>query len=255
VIISRSNSCPKCGDDHGNSCYIVYHDGYHCFSCGASSRKSAESFAFRELRIAEERNLFIPHHTLDINEFSPQCLRWLYSYYVTDKLIKQNKIAFCPSIDRDESILFPVLIEDGNLVEYQRRFFPKNFYSSGGVKKTTFISGNHENTTYVLVEDYISAIRVGQFFNCLCLFGTSLTSLNKYWLTQHADKILVWLDNDEPGILAAKKIEGELIEYYRKLFRKHPMFYSDVEIKQIFTEKSPKELNDNAIKRTIEENL
>lgn len=253
MIISRSSSCPKCGDDHGNSCYIVYHDGWKCFACGASNRKSSDSFAFRELQALPERNLFVPEHTTNIRQFSLQTLSWLYSFYLTDSLIRQYKIAFCAEQGgKPESLLLPITFDGaGNVVEYQRRFFPKAFYSSAGVKKTTFITGEYNNNTVVIVEDFISAVRVGQFNTTLCLFGTSLTQLNKDWLCTHASKIILWLDNDEPGIQASNKIKGELITHYNKLFKKFPLLHEDTEILQVFSDKSPKELNDNKIKTTM----
>lgn len=246
MIVSRSTTCPYCGSDHMNSCYITYHDGAYCFSCGKGTKKSEEDFAFRPKElVSERRELFTPANTLNVNEFSPKVLSWLYSYFVYDNLIRDSRIAYSPATEwYDESLLFPV-----SNTEYQRRFFPKAFFSTSGVKQTVFVCGSQTANTVVLVEDYVSAIRVGQSAPTLCLFGTSCNKLLEQFIIQNYTDIYIWLDNDEPGINAAKKIEEQLTKAFHYKMLQKPFTYQQVaRVCNISTELQPKEYSDNQIK-------
>lgn len=252
-IISRSKDCHNCGANHSNLCYTVYHDGWYCYSCHTGSRKSSEHYVFRPQElVTEKKKLVVPANTLNINKFSVKALEWLYSYYVYDDLISNSRIAYCESTEHyPESLLLPVLFDqDNNLIEYQRRFFPKAFFSSSGVKDVVFISGKGDKL--IIVEDYISALRVGQHTPCLCLFGTSFkpnVMLNR--LMQYTD-ISIWLDNDEPGIVASDKIFKQLQKEYKIQAKLRPMLYqNDINIRQIKTQHSAKDYCDYEIKNII----
>ena len=211
MILARSNDCPYCGPGHSNSCYVQYSTGDHCYSCGSGSRKSAEHYLYRKLEAAKEKNLFIPDHTTSPKEFSPQCLKWLYTYYMYDESIIANNIAYCPpQADKPESLMFLLLDDKGLIRAYQRRFFPKAFFSSSEVRRSPYVVGGAALDEVVLVEDYISACRVAEACSSMCLFGTTLNKQNLDYLLENYSKITIWLDDDKPGIDAACKILAQL---------------------------------------------
>lgn len=248
MIISRSADCPFCGDGHSNLCYVVYDIGYHCFSCGAHGGKAPEYYAYRPVPpVKGKKDLFIPECTFNVSEFGSQVLSWLYNYYIYDNDIKQARLGYCPAqAGKDESLLLPIFNDKDELVAYQRRFFPKNFFSSPDVKEQIFIVGEGGDTLCI-VEDYISALRVGQHIPTLCLFGTSITTKAlRYMLKQYKNCIL-WLDGDQPGINAAHKI-GVDIEKEMRYNIIHKSYNNDsFTITNIRTERQPKEMSPTEI--------
>lgn len=206
--------------------------------------------------------LYIPKNTTNVSGFSPKVLEWLYSYYVYDELISNFQIAYCPPVRWfDESIILPIAFDDdGNVLEYQRRFFPKAFFSTSGVKDCVFIAGEGEKL--IIVEDYISAIRVGEHTSCLCLFGTNLLPNVLRYIVSNFTNASVWLDNDinpdgkNPGRVASQKIYQQLKKEYTIQAKLKPMLYqNDINISQIKTNLSAKEYSPNEIKNIISDNV
>jgi 5S rRNA maturation endonuclease (ribonuclease M5) len=246
MIVSRSSECPYCGSDHSNSCYIVYENGDYCFSCGGGTRKDATFYAYKpRIEIAAKKH-FVPEYTFNIKEFSPSVLKWLYSYYFDDTMIREARIAYCaPDSKHCESIIFPVVSEDNIITEFQRRFFPKGFYSTSNLKQYVYSSPRpHYNSTVVLVEDFISAQRVGQYCNTICLFGTKLTPQIIQELLLLWTDVKIWLDPDKPGQDSAEVIVKTLATQYQKQIRRFPLKnHTQINIENIVSSKQPKELS------------
>ncbi len=249
MIISRSNDCPRCGPNHANSCYFIFDNGDYCFSCHKGSSSPENAYAYRQLQLSTNTPspIYIPPHTLNPGEFSVTILRWLAQYYIYEKEIKQHKIGYvAPCNFYEESLLFPVIQENNTVKEWQRRFFPsKKFYSSPGLSNSVFVTNAHTDNYVVIVEDYISAIRMGQVANCLCLFGTKLNSVKLTYLFNYYRNILVWLDDDEPGQTSAKQIVHSLDKYMLYRGREHPFdpkSHTPFNVKNICY-KQPKELS------------
>lgn len=249
MILSRSHDCPRCGNGHSNLCYVVYTTGNWCYSCNTGSSKSSSDFAFQPSPVIARKSLIIPEHTFKINEFSTTVLEWLYSYHVYDDLIRKYHIAYCPAqAGKDESVILPLLDgETSVIVEYQRRYFPKAFESSPGVRRHLFINGEATSHSVWLVEDYISAIRVGAICPSLCLFGTDLSLDKTNYLIRNYKNIIIWLDNDGPGIVASNKIKL----YLDKISMNYA--FKSINIKELTTEKQPKEYTPHEIKTMIKQ--
>lgn len=252
MILSRSKDCPYCGNDHSNECFIQYENGHHCFSCGQGSRKDSTHYAFRpQIEEPESNGIVLAKYTSNIKEFSTEALDWLYGNYIYETTIKKYNIVYCPPQNgKDESIILPL---DKDLNQYQRRFFPKNFYSTPGVKKTLFVPGQDlGSTSLCIVEDYVSAIRVGEAMTTLCLFGTSVTNEQLDYVVSKYDSIYIWLDDDEPGINAAAKLADKLEKAYTDHYEKFSFSQAeDISIYNISTKEQPKQLSPNAILKTL----
>lgn len=229
MIISRSNTCKWCGPGHTNSCYIVYTDGAHCYSCGKFERTDAE-FNFMPKR----RAVYVPEITYNPKQFSLNVLMWLNQYYIYDDLIKLHNIGYVPAEGgKDESLIFTV----GDTGEFQRRFFPKAFYSSEKVKQQIYVTGP-ESKAIVVCEDVLSTIRVGGAgFTSMCLFGTSANPEQiRHIVTKYTETICIWLDPDEAGIKGALKLKATLESNQSK----YP-FMINPKIKIITSDLQPKE--------------
>ena len=235
MIISRSRDCKWCGPGHENSCYVVYTDGAHCYSCGKSERKDAD-FNF----LPKRKAVYVPEITYNPKQFSLNVLTWLNKYYVYEDLIKLHRIGYVPAEGgKDESLIFNI----GDSGEFQRRFFPKAFYSSEGVKQQLYVVGP-QSRKIVVCEDVLSSIRVaGAGYTALCLFGTSANPEQlRHILTRYTEMVSIWLDPDEAGVKGAEKLKN-ILEINQ---RKYP-FTIKPEIRIIVSDLQPKEYTNDEI--------
>ena len=70
--------------------------------------------------------------------------------------------------------------------------------------------------TIVLVEDMISAAKVGRFMNCAALLGTNLTHKQVAFLTAHYNEVIMMLDPDAIGkSLLFSKQYGSLFDSFK----------------------------------------
>ena len=202
TYLSSHKECPSCGDNHKGNPYCLYENGAHCFSCGYT-KSYDRSFSIQESRKVSIPEL--PNLKSRMEEFTLENQLWLNKYYITKDHVGQYHISEAP----DGALVFCNIDNNGDVTHYQMRYntIPRRILSKG--PKTPSIS-SIEASTIVLVEDYLSHIRVGELFDTACLWGTKasydfLKSLLPY------TTILVWLDNDSQkeinsGQIAAKKI-------------------------------------------------
>jgi DNA primase len=246
-------SCPFCLNGKSTPCFAIYENGYFCFTCNAKKSCDALEYAFRPSS-TQAIALKVPNITCD---FSPNVLQWLYKYYVFEDKIKKYGIYYIPEDGMvSESLLFGTYINK-ELVFWQRRFFPSKRFITGGDKNTPFLIRSEKDTHYsdtiVLVEDFISAIRVGEHANVLCLWGVHI-NYNMSKLLQNLDmNILVWLDPDEAGQTAAQELVSKLSKnmhycsVYRAFAVREPRTISNLE-----TVKQPKDYCDAEIASILE---
>ena len=108
--------------------------------------------------------------------------------------------------------------------------------------------------TVVLVEDYLSAIRVGQHYDTYCLWGTKCSYEFLKELFDSYETVLVWLDNDETkeinsGQEASKKICKMVnsILSYKNRKRLVPLW----QVVNVVTDMDPKCYSDSEIKNIL----
>lgn len=239
--------CPACGGGHKSKPFAVYSDGYHCFSCGLHKRAE---YNYITKAKKDSSSFTLPTLEHDPQKFGVVVRKWLMQYHVTDDLIRQHGICEAP----EDSVFMPVYIDD-KLVRYSRRWInPRRDYMDGDYYTKPM---NHvDSKCVVLVEDFISYIRVGTQYSACCLFGTNCNNEVLTEFLKQYDTIIVWLDNDtgrrdgrNPGQDAAKKIISRLqnIVYkkfalsnkvvYNVITENDPKFYTDSEIRGILNEK------------------
>lgn len=249
TYISSHKECPNCGGEHKGKPFCTYPNGYHCFSCGFS-KNADRSFLIREIQPTVPE---FPDSIWNPNAFSLQNLAWLLEYYVSDSEIRKFRIGET----LDGALIFPYIV--GNqVICYQTRLnsTPRRIQSYGA--KVPALFSNQESRTLVIVEDFISAIRVAEQTDAVCLWGTKAPFLSlQEWIKKY-DSIVVWLDNDNSketnsGQIAAKKIceTLERILYFRN--RKRGFGGGDQkEIKNLATEMDPKCYSNNELKNILQ---
>ncbi len=260
-LLISTGACPFCGNGNNTPCFAQYSDGYKCFSCGVTKTQDTNNYAFRPTMKTCDKKLDVPEHTQNIREFSPSVLQWLYKYYVYDDLIKKHGISYV-KYDKfnqfeGESLLFPQFHED-KLVFYTRRFFPSKQFIIRGDKSTPLIIKCVHNVCnkVVIVEDFISAIRLAEHVHTVCLSGVHMNFSCRKFLESLTYNVEIWLDPDEAGQEASKIILSQLsksMQYgsrYRAFQNREsrtieirstalqPKDYSPQELKQILGEKN-----------------
>jgi len=174
----------------------------------------------------------------------PEALEWLFKYFIFEDTIRKYKIGYIPAKHR---IILPLFDRDGNLCYYvTRALIPGDvkYLTPPNAKKPLYTIENSRNQALVLVEDFISTIRIGKNYNVAFLQGTSLS---RELLKHIADKythVVTWLDSDAAGQGAARKIEKQIRAYEDSILETRiytrPEALEPIKITNVCTEKDPK---------------
>ena len=240
-------SCPHCDSGHRSACYAEYVDGYKCFSCGVSKSYNSHRMAVMgRTRPTIKPGLNIPKSSPRVSEWPVSILKWLYKYYVFDDVIKKHNISY---VEDTNSLLYKV-VENNEVVFAQTRKFPK--FIRGVGPKHIYKTNNGHNTV-VIVEDYISAIRLAENnVDAICLFGTSINDSDVKPVLDRWDNVVIWLDGDAAGIKGCKSIEKKLNKQINENKLRFPLRYpQEWSIVKIRSEKDPKTYSDNEIKERL----
>ena len=225
-MLIETSHCPFCGNGHKTPCFARYSDGYKCYSCGAYKRSDRR---------------FIPkdkpmHWNIELPELCPSMglsgLQYLYQYYVTDAVIRKYRIvqAF------DGSLIFPVSINN-EVVFYVRRWLHRKIVKNvGNIVRPIFGEGE----TLVIVEDFISAIRVAETTSCLCLFGTKCDYKTIHKIISQYNQIVIWLDGDKAGQTSASNLRLQLRKQIKHTRNTRRFDDKDIKITNLCTKKDPK---------------
>jgi DNA primase len=126
----------------------------------------------------------------------------LHKYEITQEEIKIFQFGWSPSYKR---LILPVFNPKGELIYWQGRTFlpvtkdnPKYLnIRQSGAKNIYFQRTCPDNpTTICIVEDILSAIKVGRVCNSLALLGSYLPSALIKILSTY-DRVYLWLDADK----------------------------------------------------------
>jgi len=177
--------CPEC-DSRDN--LGVWDDGHKfCFGCGyyipATMVKTLDEIQ-ESLRLQQQQkettdaSITLP---ADCNRTLPQiAVDWLQQYRLTQKEIhQQNSFLWSESY---ESLIYAVFDPFGSLLMWQSRYFGKNLaiprFRTTGTCETCYHIFDRcgTATTVTLVEDIISAIKVGRVAHTMPLWGSNVSS-------------------------------------------------------------------------------
>ncbi len=226
---------------------------YHCHNCYSPGDRNTHGFCrdsgtpapsqtlelYRKLTkdevVPENKPLLLP------SDFSTDIpakgLVWLTQYGITTEEIKEFRFGFSKQMNR---LILPVYDGD-TLVYWQGRNLgvvdkdnPKYINVRTGGRDVYFNHTIVNSSSIVIVEDILSAIRVGKSLPAVALLGSYIPDSIRELLKPYS-KVLIWLDPDK--ISTAYKYATKLAPVTGKQFRvvlgsKDPKEYSDGEIKE-----------------------
>lgn len=202
----RHDPCPKCGSKDNLG---VWDDGHKwCFGCGFYVAPHGISWEAIKARKGLEQpkstalTITLPHDACD--SFPPTVKNWLSAYNIHHPDIVRYKIQYSHS---NGAIIFPIYDHDNNLLMYQLRYLDRKpkYFNKGDVGDFLPIfsathAANQLNThTIVVVEDFVSAIKVSNHLHCMPLFGSHLSTQKMAALSKLYDNLFIWLDQDKFG--------------------------------------------------------
>jgi hypothetical protein len=251
-VVSRSR-CPRCakeGKDNSENNLVTYDDGHvHCYSCSYHRGGDVLYSIKYKLKATDHANQLVdnlPHYsdsdsnaTFDIPE---RPLQWLHGYGITDDEIHSNQIWYDL---RKDLLVFPIY-NGSRLMATSARYFgslPKHpKYLTSGLKNNHFkLFARRESDVYVLVEDFVSAIKVGRHFNCIPLLGCVAPVRLVLSLVPSRPILRLWLDSDKniSSIDQVQRMRQYIPDCASILTEKDPKCYDDSTIKKIVNAYTP----------------
>lgn len=235
-------ACPECrknGRDRKGDNLAIYDDGsIYCFSCGFSprgylpNRNTRQSASISNKTKSISRRQWHISFNKTVYPVTGIGLSWLDKYYISSVQIKENNIQWC----QEEKALYFPFFDDKTLVFYQLRYFDKQpKWKSVGPKPLIYKGSGRR---VVLVEDIISAIRVGEVETSVPLFGSTCSTEYLFKIREKFDSIIIWLDYDKANAKETKKLKAKC----KAIFK---------EVNQIITIEDPKAQTTDEIKFRI----
>lgn len=165
---------------------------------------------------------------------------WLYKAGITEPTWRSHNIGYSEHLER---VILPIHDSQGNLIWYQCRAIHKGqepkYLQPARDRSSIVLEVGFEREDIqrvVLVEDILSAIRVGKHTPTVSLLGTKITTAQAAKLAKYP-RVTTWLDSDRAGRIGAYNIRRTLGLV--------------TEVDNIVTDKDPKELSDKQIKEYL----
>jgi len=225
----RHEQCPKCksiGNDTSGNNLAIYSDEHQwCFACGyyVSGNKIAQ---FKSTDRQPTYAITLPFDASI--EIPTEPLQWFYSYDFDENTLKRHHVMWSES---KQMLLFPYFIE-GELLGWQGRCFgeersKRKWFTQGKIDDFLYTIGQR-NSTLVLTEAIISAIKVGRIQEASPCFGSHISNQRLLRISKFYDKIIIWLDPDKhkEAICAAKTAQLFGLETHTIISDKKPKDYS-----------------------------
>lgn len=244
----RCPQCAKLGRDRSGDNLVRYDDGHaFCFSCGHREWPTSVSLKYLHRKTNPSVDPITPIEDI-LGEltynYQPEAKAWLDKYGITELECVRNQIQWSPE---KKVLVIPVIDhKTGEHLAYNCRYFgndpkhPKyiNEYPEGKAKAQRLALKSPERPqlpVLVLVEDLVSAIKVGRVSPALALLGTHIspwlyTACIRFCL-DHSLAILIWLDPDKKQkSVQYSRVFRQAIESYPILSEKDPKYYNNEEI-------------------------
>jgi len=196
----RHESCPRCSSKDNLG---VWSDGHKfCFGCRyyLAPPDSVENL---KNKMEHQYNKNNDANSLDTSTFSPsvptEALTWLKKYGISEAEYKHYGICWNT---KTNSLVFPIY-HDNKLIYYQERYFgpdkdkPKYVTHGSKTQKLGYIKNANFPKTIILVEDFVSAIKVGRYCTCAPLLGATIDGNAVKWLADNFTRVRIWLDMDK----------------------------------------------------------
>ncbi len=241
----KHEPCPKCGSKNNLG---RYSDGSAwCFGCGYYEKPTLDAQLQEFVKGVDKSSKVCRSLPEDAETAFPKIvLDWLGKYSLTSEEVRDNNFLYSPY---KKLLIFPVYednVNRSNLLMWQGRYFGDNAqypkYVTYGAKNLLHIIDRNSNLDsfsspdVVLVEDLISAIKVGRVKPALPLWGSTIPLEHARRLCRLFSNLTVWLDKDKE------------IEALKQASKLSPLFDS---VKVISTELDPKCYDTEQIKEQL----
>lgn len=201
ALVTREQ-CPKCrelGKDNSKDNLAVYNDGHkYCYACSYTESPNLRERIIKTLnpiskqsgkiRLPDDFSLNIPY----------QPTMWLKGFGLFAWEINANRLGWSDDLKR---LIFPVYGKDGELLMWQGRSLEDDQikYLTFGPKSDIlhFIGIHRPNQHLILVEDLVSAIKVGRIAQTMPLWGSTLALKSILKLKERFSTLGIWLDPDK----------------------------------------------------------
>lgn len=210
--------CPICGKDTNTNALIVNHGikAYNasCFACGYNPFQMKGIQTLDELKEIRRLNNEKLGYAIKLpNDFTTEIpligRLWLYKSGLRPSVWKAYNIGYSERLKR---VILPVYNKQGTLIWFQCRALlkgqkPKYIQPSRDKTGIVFEALGHaeDRNTVVVVEDIMSAIRVGETTNTVSMLGTKADTDQINRLSEY-NKVITWLDSDKAGVRGAANI-------------------------------------------------
>ena len=222
--------CQSCGSKDNRG---VFTDGHeYCWGCRDYLPAPEARYKDQSEAEPQRQGLSLPNDSSRDIPIAP--LRWLKGYGLTNQEIIQNNFVWSPS----RSLLISrVLSSSDTLTLWQGRYFgsdpnhPK--YFTKGNKEELHIIGSGKDI--VLVEDLISAIKVGRHVASLTMWGSGIPLIALKRLSERFKRLWIWNDLDkldEARRTAKKALLFDFESITVVQTQNDPKDYSDTEIRE-----------------------
>lgn len=236
----------KEGKDN-DRCYVTRRGDttlVHCFHCGGSGSVRDRFSRVKSAKAkgkTDGKNSTVPPKrapydiTYTPTEWSVDALGWVGGAGLTTGEISKYGIGYSPSRGR----VYIPLMREGTRVGWLARKIeadgPKYLQWKEG-EFAFFI--NNGGDVCVIVEDILSAIKIGRKYSVIALLGTSLSGYALSKIATLFSEYVVWMDNDNPEVKMKQVQVKNILEDF-----------ADVRI--VKTDKDPKEYSDEQIKNYL----
>lgn len=204
--VSGVSACFRCrdnGKDTRGDNLVHYADGgYHCYSCGLHKGTNKPWLPSTKEELIDT--------TVLPSDFSrgitEEAWKWLLQYGLSSRYWKP----FVGWSEKDSRLIFtvgyPYKFSIGRYISrVDHRHTRSKWHTYGDSHKTTHVVGDYKQSKeIVLVEDIISAHKVGQITSCVPLFGTRIFDVCLPILRSIGLPITIWLDKDQEGTVQKK---------------------------------------------------
>lgn len=182
--------CPKCGSKDN---LARYSDGSgYCFGCGYTEFSSHYTPQTEEYK---PKTIKLPDDAT--SQLGAPAIKWLDRYDIQP--VERHRYRMLWSESRQQ-LIFPLYDKEQTLVAWQcRNFSPESkvkYKSQGKIHDVMYFCGK-KATPIILVEDLLSAIKIGRLGVAMPLFGSEASTPLLMRLKDHCNGIIVWLDSDK----------------------------------------------------------
>jgi Zn ribbon nucleic-acid-binding protein len=223
-MLIQFHPCPRCSSRDN---LAEYTDNYFCFGCGYYKPKRSLN-RVRDLTASNELKSSGVCDTITLSKtLAIEAKKWLLGYGLTDNELQQF------SYDHENDVLYLYASDSYRVGRVFAKDTKTRYISKGRKPVLTYGTGN----TCVLVEDVLSAIKVGRQYAAIPMLGAK-PSDDVVLALKGYESVVLWGDADKmrENIVVRNKLSERLNKPVKLCFTSlDPKAYSNLEINYYIT--------------------